>query len=100
MNGDERRASDHESAEDPAGEAARLDGNVAAGILSEVFVPDITTTRAMCANCGAVRPLGTLPVYGQTMGAVMRFPPATRSCCALRARRGNCASIRPEQGSY
>jgi len=33
------------------GEALRLDGNAAAGILSEVFVPDLTTAQATCANC-------------------------------------------------
>jgi Family of unknown function (DUF6510) len=55
-------------------DAKWLDGNSVAGILSEVFVPDITTTHAMCANCRAMRALGALPVYGQTMGAVMRCP--------------------------
>jgi Family of unknown function (DUF6510) len=74
MNGDKRQASEQETAEAVVDDAARLDGNVAAGILSEVFVPDITTIRAMCANCGTIRPLGTLPVYGQNMGAVMRCP--------------------------
>jgi Family of unknown function (DUF6510) len=78
MNGDTRR-------EDPVGEAVRLDGNVAAGLLSEVFVPDMTTTRAMCANCGTIRPLGALPVYGQTMGAVMRCP--TCDAVVLRVAR-------------
>ena len=74
MNGDERRASEQDSVENPAGEAVRLDGNFAAGILSEVFVPDMATTRAMCANCETIRPIGALPVYGQTMGAVVRCP--------------------------
>ena len=74
MTASAKRASDNESAEERVGEAVRLDGNSAAGILSEVFVPDITTTYAMCANCRAMRALGALPVYGQTMGAVMRCP--------------------------
>jgi hypothetical protein len=74
MNGDKRRTPDQESPADRDGGAVRLDGNFAAGILSEVFVPDITTTRAMCANCETIRPLGALPVYGQNMGAVMRCP--------------------------
>jgi hypothetical protein len=74
MNGDKRQASEQETAEAVVDDAARLDGNVAAGMLSEVFVPDITTSRAMCANCGTIRPLGALPVYGQNMGAVMRCP--------------------------
>ena len=74
MNAGASRAPENESADARAGEAVRLDGNSAAGILSEVFVPDITTVRAMCANCGTIRPLGALPVYGQTMGVVMRCP--------------------------
>ena len=82
MDGDQRRASEQESTGERVGEAVRLDGNVAAGILSEVFVPDITTIRARCASCGAIRPLGALPVYGQNMGAVMRCP----SCDAVVLR--------------
>ena len=86
MNGDnERRASEQESAEARVDDAVRLDGNVAAGILSEVFVPDITTSRAMCANCGTIRPLGALPVYGQNMAAVMRCP--TCDAVLLRVAR-------------
>lgn len=45
MNADKTQASEPKSADDRVGEAVRLDGNFAAGILSEVFVPDITTTR-------------------------------------------------------
>ncbi len=74
MNGDDRRASEQESVDERVSEAVRLDGNAAAGILSEVFVPDITTARATCASCGTIRPLGALPAYGQNMGAVMRCP--------------------------
>ena len=85
MNVDPRQASEKESADGHAGEAVKLDGNSAAGLLSEVFVPDITTTRAMCANCGTVRTLGALPVYGQTMGAVMRCP--TCDAVVLRIAR-------------
>ena len=85
MNGDDRRAPEQESADDHVGEAVRLDGNVAGGILSEIFVPDITTIRARCASCGTIRPLGALPVYGQTMGAVMRCP--TCDAVVLRAAR-------------
>ena len=85
MNGDRTRASEQGSAEERVGEAVRLDGNFAAGILSEVFVPDITTARAMCANCGTIRPLGALPVYGQNMGAVMRCP--TCDAVVLRVAR-------------
>jgi Family of unknown function (DUF6510) len=85
MNAGARRASGKESGDERVGEAVRLDGNFAAGILSEVFVPDITTSRAMCANCRAIRELGALPVYGQNMGAAMRCP--TSDAVVLRVAR-------------
>src|SRR5262245_57992366 len=85
MNHDTGRVPERQSADDPIGEAVRLDGNFAAGIFSEVFVSDITTTRALCASCGTLRPLGALPTYGQTMGAVMRCP--TCDAVVLRLAR-------------
>ncbi len=81
MNGDERRA-DQQSVDERAGEAVRLDGNAAAGILSEVFVPEVTTARATCANCGTIRALGALLVYAHGMGTVVRCP----SCDAVVLR--------------
>ena len=60
----------------------RLDGNAAAGILSELFVPDLTTARATCIGCGANRPFGALMVYASGMGTVMRCP----SCDAILLR--------------
>ena len=85
MNDDDRRASEQQSVDECVGETMRLDGNAAAGILSEVFVPDSTTTRAVCANCGTIRPLGALPIYWQNMGAVMRCP--TCDAVVLRLAR-------------
>lgn len=64
------------------GEALRLDGNAAAGILSEVFVPDLTNAQATCAHCGTIRAMGALPVYAHGMGTVMRCP----SCDAVILR--------------
>lgn len=55
-------------------DALRVDGNAAAGILSELFVPDLTTARAKCAGCGTTRTIGTLMVYGHGMGTVVRCP--------------------------
>lgn len=55
-------------------DAARLDGNAAAGILSEIFVSDLTVARAICANCGANRLFGALIVYAHGMGTIMRCP--------------------------
>jgi hypothetical protein len=56
------------------GDDMRLDGNAAAGILSEVFVPDLTTARTTCANCGTIRAMGALLVYAHGMGTVIRCP--------------------------
>jgi hypothetical protein len=55
-------------------DAQRVDGNAAAGILSELFVPDLTTARAKCAGCGTTRAIGVLLVYAHGMGTVMRCP--------------------------
>jgi uncharacterized protein DUF6510 len=50
----------------------RLDGNAAAGQLSELFARDVTTAMATCAGCHTTAPLGALAEYGQTMGVVLR----------------------------
>lgn len=82
MDGETTKASEERADDEGAGEALRLDGNAAAGILSEVFVPEVTTARAMCANCGTVRAMGALLVYAHGMGTVMRCP----SCDAVVLR--------------
>jgi len=58
----------------PGADAKRVDGNAAAGILSELFVPDLTVARAKCAGCGETRTIGVLLVYAHGMGTVMRCP--------------------------
>jgi len=82
MNPDDTSASMERADDQRVGEALRLDGNAAAGILSEVFVPDLTTARVTCANCGTIRALGALLVYAHGMGMVMRCP----SCDAVVLR--------------
>ena len=52
----------------------RLDGNAAAGLLSEAFGPEATGAVARCGGCGAEGPVGTLLVYGHRMGAVFHCP--------------------------
>jgi Family of unknown function (DUF6510) len=59
-------------------DAIRVDGNAAAGILSELFVPDLTAARAKCAGCGVTRPIGALLVYAHGMGTVVRCPGCDR----------------------
>ena len=49
-----------------------LDGNAAAGLLADCFRFDLTTAWVICAGCGAEGQLGAHPVYGITMGAVVR----------------------------
>jgi hypothetical protein len=55
-------------------ESTRLDGNAAAGILSEIFSCDVTAARATCVNCGASDKVGALLLYAHEMGAVLRCP--------------------------
>ena len=74
MNGDETRVREERAEDARIGEAQRLDGNAAAGILSEIFVPDLTTARTTCANCDDTRAMGALLVYAHGMGMVMRCP--------------------------
>ena len=51
---------------------APLDGNAAAGILSEVFVAEMTVATTTCASCGARAQVGQLPAYLSAPGAVLR----------------------------
>ncbi len=74
MRGDDGTAMGEPADRQDLGRARRLDGNAAAAMLSEIFVADVTAARATCANCGVVREVGALPVYGYAMGMVMRCP--------------------------
>jgi hypothetical protein len=49
-----------------------LDGNAAAGLLQEIFVPDITTAQIRCQACGSTGAVGSLRLYAAPMGAVLR----------------------------
>jgi hypothetical protein len=51
---------------------APLDGNVAAGILGEIFTAEMTVASTSCAHCGAVRPLGELDAYTHAPGVILR----------------------------
>ena len=54
-------------------ERLRLDGNAAAGLLSEVFGRDVTTAVGTCDSCGSAEPVGAVHVY-LAAGAVLRCP--------------------------
>ncbi len=68
-----------------------LDGNAAAGDLSEVFTLEATTAMATCAGCGATgamaQAMSTSPAWAPCCAA----PTATRCCCGSCARAGRCA---------
>jgi hypothetical protein len=55
----------------------RLDGNAAAGILSEIFVAEMTSATGTCASCGATNAFGAVHLYAHAPGAVMRCPNCT-----------------------
>jgi Family of unknown function (DUF6510) len=66
------------SSRDDIGSAGRqrLDGNAAAGPLSEVFSIDLTAAKGRCDHCGAVGHVAEAVVYGDAPGLVVRC----RSC--------------------
>ena len=51
---------------------APLDGNAAAGALSEVFAVDVTAAIGQCAGCGSRGPLGGAASYLDAPGTVLR----------------------------
>jgi endogenous inhibitor of DNA gyrase (YacG/DUF329 family) len=55
-------------------EPRRLDGNAAAGLLSEVFVFDVTAAQTRCGTCGTTAALGEYHVYADAPGMVVRCP--------------------------
>jgi hypothetical protein len=55
-------------------ELRRIDGNALGGVLSEVFVADLTMATTTCAACRAVALLAELHVYLDAPGAVARCP--------------------------
>jgi len=52
----------------------RLDGNAVAGILQEMFVPEVAAARGRCVGCGEVGEMGAqhLYMYPHAPGAVLR----------------------------
>ncbi len=53
-------------------EAFPLDGNSAAGLLSELFAIEITDAKISCDGCHNVAPIGAARLYGGRMGAIFR----------------------------
>jgi hypothetical protein len=52
----------------------RLDGNAAAGVLTQLFCGEPSGAVIICAGCGATAEIGALPAYGLELGAILRCP--------------------------
>jgi NAD-dependent SIR2 family protein deacetylase len=59
-----------------------LDGNAAAGILTEVFTAEATMATSVCEGCGATHRVGELVVYMHAPGLVIRC----RTCGQVELR--------------
>jgi hypothetical protein len=64
-----------------------LDGNAAAGALSEIFASEMTAAVATCATCGTFCAIGELAAYLTAPGLVLRC--ATCNAVQLRLVRAN-----------
>lgn len=66
----------------------KLDGNAIGGLLSEIFVVEMTTARGTCASCGAVNEVGRMQVYVHAPGTVMRCPACEQVVMRIVRGRG------------
>jgi Family of unknown function (DUF6510) len=51
-----------------------LDGNAAAGELSDIFAMDLTAAEGQCAHCSAIKRFAEARLYMQGPGIVARCP--------------------------
>jgi hypothetical protein len=58
--------------DDHGDQALALDGNAAAGLLSELFACEATTADITCSGCHAVAQVGAMRLFGGPMGAIFR----------------------------
>jgi hypothetical protein len=77
-------------------ETRRLDGNAAAGMLSEIFTHDMTSAQTTCARCGRTGPIGSLMLYGGQIGMVLRCP----TCDSVQMRLVRVPERRGLEGQY
>jgi hypothetical protein len=54
-----------------------LDGNAAAGELSNIFTMDVTAAKGQCAHCGAMKRFAEAHIY-------MRGPGIVARCCVCQ----------------
>ena len=57
--------------------ARRLDGNAAAGTLTDLFAVDLTAAQSRCASCGTTSLLGSHHLYADAPALVLRCPTCT-----------------------
>ncbi|HEU4895597.1 MAG TPA: DUF6510 family protein [Acidimicrobiia bacterium] len=55
-------------------EQSHIDGNVLGGMFLEIFGVEMTERRGCCAGCGAINPMGSMHVYVDAPGDVLRCP--------------------------
>lgn len=72
-----------------AGDELAMDGNVLAGVMSEVFGVDVTAALVTCMGCSRQQAVAELVVYETGMGSTARC----RGCGAVVLR---AAQIRSE----
>jgi hypothetical protein len=65
-----------------------LDGNAAAGDLSEIFTLEATSATATCAGCGATGPVAQAMLYETGIGTVLRCPDCDSVLLRLVHARG------------
>jgi hypothetical protein len=63
----------------------RLDGNAAAGVLTQVFCGEPSSALIVCAGCGATSAIGALMAYGLELGAILRCPQCDMAVLRLGA---------------
>ena len=72
-----------------------LDGNAAAGALSEIYGDDMTTILAECGSCGQVNHIGGLVAYVHAPGIVLRCTAcSTVMIRIVQTPRGNLVDVR------
>ena len=49
-----------------------LDGDVAAGLLQDIFTPDISLAKIRCNSCDHLSCVGSLTLHSSPMGAVLK----------------------------
>ena len=76
----------------------RLDGNAAAGVLTQVFCGEPSGAVIICAGCGATAPIGALPAYGLELGAILRCPHCDTAVLRVGACRRNAVGRSPWRG--